>query len=120
MEHRIEIERAKRKDPKGRWIGQGIYATRWNGDLIGTWREPSCDAARWLLERFHAARDDTLVMCRDGKPALIGVVGQSSCSGRRFPDWTRTPRPRKALSRDAGHGKTGLGRYGWGMAAAGL
>jgi hypothetical protein len=73
--YRIEIEHARRFDGHKR-IGHGTYYTRFDGELIGTWRVPSCDAARWLLTNGHATRDDRLETCRsDGKVALSGSVG---------------------------------------------
>jgi hypothetical protein len=64
MEHRIEIAAVKHK-----------YAASYQGERIGEFRVPECDAARWLLANGHAARDDTLTICRNGSPAMIGGVG---------------------------------------------
>jgi hypothetical protein len=58
MEHRIEI------------------AATYRGERIGEFRGPECDAARWLLVNGLASRDDTLVSCRNGRPALTGSVGR--------------------------------------------
>ena len=55
--HRIEIEHARRY-VNGSWVGHGTYHARFDGELIGTWRVPECDAARWLLANGHATRDD--------------------------------------------------------------
>jgi hypothetical protein len=62
--HRIEIAPVKHK-----------YAATYRGERIGEFRVPECDAARWLLANGHAARDDTLTICRNGRPALSGSVG---------------------------------------------
>ena len=64
MQHRIEIAAVKHK-----------YAASYLGERIGEWRVPECDAARWLLANGKAASDDTLVSCRNGRPALTGSVG---------------------------------------------
>ena len=64
MEHRIEIAAVKHK-----------YAVSYQSERIGEFRVPECDAARWLLASGHAARDDTLTICRNGSPAMIGGLG---------------------------------------------
>ena len=64
MEHRIEIAAVKHK-----------YAVSYQGERIGEFRVPECDAARWLLANGHAARDDTLTVCCNGRAGLSGSVG---------------------------------------------
>ena len=58
MDHLIEIAAVKHK-----------HAATYRGEHIGEWRVPECDAARWLLANGHATRDDTLTVCRNGRPA---------------------------------------------------
>jgi hypothetical protein len=65
MKHFIEINR----------VTHSVYAVDYQGERIGQWRDPSCDAARWLLANGKAERSDTLIMTRGGKPAMRGGVG---------------------------------------------
>ena len=65
MEHRIDITR----------VTHGAYGVDYQGERIGQWRVPSCDAARWLIAHGKAERLDTLIMARDGVPAMRGGVG---------------------------------------------
>jgi len=74
MEHFVEIVSGRRFNGS-RWIAQGSYSTSYLGELIGEWRVPSCDAARWLLANGKANREDKLTICREGRPALSGSVG---------------------------------------------
>ena len=63
MEHEIEIILTGRK-----------YAANYRGDLIGCWRSPETEGARWLKD--HGAADaDTLITTRNGRPAMRGNVG---------------------------------------------
>ena len=64
MDHRIDITPAKLR-----------YAAVYQGEKIGEFRVPECDAARWLLAEGKAAPDDRLTTYRDGRPALSGSVG---------------------------------------------
>jgi hypothetical protein len=64
MNHRIEITLSARK-----------YAATYRGEHIGDFKSPETEAARWLLANGHAASDDTLTICRNGSPAMIGGVG---------------------------------------------
>jgi hypothetical protein len=74
MEHRIEITHAKLQRA-GEWVGHGTYSTLYNGEIIGTWRTPECDGARYLLSAGLARPDDRLTVCRGGSPCLAGSVG---------------------------------------------
>jgi hypothetical protein len=84
MEHRIEIAAVKLK-----------YAVTYRGEKIGEWRVPECDSARWLLANGKAARDDTLISCRNGRPAMTGSAGwfadqtvlENEKEGPRFVKW---------------------------------
>src|SRR5271170_1543365 len=83
MEHRIEIVAVKHK-----------YAAAYLGERMGEFRVPECDAARWLLANGKATRDDVLVSCRDGRPALTGTVGWLADhtvaeNDRSSPRWTK-------------------------------
>jgi hypothetical protein len=64
LEHRIEITAVKHK-----------YAAAYQGERIGEFRVPECDAARWLLANGRATRDDRLIVCRNGRPAMRGSIG---------------------------------------------
>jgi hypothetical protein len=70
----IEITSAGRLSGS-RWVGQDRYFATYRGELLGEFRVPECEAVRWLLANGHAAPNDTLIMCRDGRPALTGSVG---------------------------------------------
>jgi hypothetical protein len=65
VEHRIEITR----------VTHSAYAVTYQGERIGQWLLPTCDGARWLLVNGKAERSDTLIMCREGRPAMRGGVG---------------------------------------------
>jgi hypothetical protein len=65
MQHFVEITRVR----------PGAYAADYQGERIGEWRVPECDAARWLLANGKAARSDVLVTTRAGRPAMRGAVG---------------------------------------------
>ena len=62
-EHRIEITPSGRK-----------YRAAYQGEPIGEWRVPECDAARWLIAAGRAAPGDRLIVCRYGRPALAGAL----------------------------------------------
>ena len=68
---------ARRRDPStGNVTGHGRYLVSFRGKLIGTFRTPACEAARYLLDHGLATREDRLVMCREGGvPALSSSVG---------------------------------------------
>jgi hypothetical protein len=72
--HRIDILSARRMSGS-KWIAQGRYFASYLGARIGEFRVPESDFARWLLGHGHAAPDDKLVMCWNGRPALTGSVG---------------------------------------------
>ena len=74
VKHQIEITWAKRRNGD-RIVGIGSYFASYKGEVIGEWRVPECDAARWLLEHGHAKEGDTLVTTRNGRPAMSGNVG---------------------------------------------
>jgi len=59
VNHQIEITWAKRR-AGDRIIAIGSYFASYKGEVIGEWRVPECDAARWLLEHGHAKEGDTL------------------------------------------------------------
>src|SRR5271165_5744037 len=75
MNHGIEITFAKRANERGGIIGIGRHFASYRGEVIGEWRVPECDAARWLLERGHASEGDTLFTTRNGRLAMSGNVG---------------------------------------------
>ena len=54
----------------------GSYFASYNGERIAEYREPLCAGARWLLAHGHATPNDTIVMCRDGKPAMSGNIAK--------------------------------------------
>jgi hypothetical protein len=92
IEHRIEIETARRVNPKAAsdFIGQDSWFTSYAGQRIGEFREPICAAARWLLASGKAAEADTIVLCRNGRPSLSGNVGALSgatVKGIHFAKW---------------------------------
>jgi hypothetical protein len=78
---------ARRRDPStGNVTGHGRYLVSFQGEVIGTFRTPVCEAGRYLLEHRLATRADKLVMCRaenvpstgeqsEGVPVLSGSVG---------------------------------------------
>ena len=45
------------------------------GDVIGVWKNPECSAARFLLDRGLADREDMLASYLGGRHALTGRVG---------------------------------------------
>jgi hypothetical protein len=65
LQHRINITR----------VTHSAHAVDYEGERIGQWRVPSCEAARWLLAHGKAERADTLLMAHDGAPALRGGIG---------------------------------------------
>jgi hypothetical protein len=81
----IQIER-KRYDNE-HWIKpapqtgntEQQYRVFFDGDEIGSWSDPECSAARWLLENGKAARSDTLKSqrLRNGEitDSLFGKLG---------------------------------------------
>jgi hypothetical protein len=73
-EHWIEIVSARHLSGS-KWVGQGRCLATWRGEFLGEFRIPECDAARWLIENGHAAPGDTLVLCWNGRPTLVGSVG---------------------------------------------
>jgi hypothetical protein len=75
VEHQIEITSAKRLNGNCGIIGIGRYFASHKGEVIGEWRVPECDAARWLLEHGHANEGGTLVTTRNGRAAMSGNAG---------------------------------------------
>ena len=73
--HRIEISSARRRSGSGGWTGHGSSYAEYQGERIGEFRVPECDAARWLLANGKAVETDTLVTTRNGRPAMTGAVG---------------------------------------------
>jgi hypothetical protein len=83
----ITATSARRRDPvSGNVTGHGRYLVSHQGEIIGTFRTPVCEAARYLLDHGLATREDRLVMCRaenlpstgeqsEGVPVLSGSVG---------------------------------------------
>jgi hypothetical protein len=81
----IVIER--KRASKSAWIWPGPptgnneqqYRVFYEGQEIGSWACPECDAARWLIANGKAQRSDTLRTRRliDGKeiPSMRGGVG---------------------------------------------
>ena len=74
MIHNIEIRHARRQTG-GNWVGHGSYFVSYLGEPMGEMRIPTCEGARWLLANGHATEGDTIVMCREGRPALSGNIG---------------------------------------------
>jgi hypothetical protein len=111
----IRIER-KRHDEQ-HWIRPGSprgnseqqYRVWFEGEDIGSWRVPECDAARWLLEHSKAQRDDTLRTFRGQTPSLIGKVGWfadrtvSESETPRFIKWS----PMSEKARGVARGRAG-------------
>jgi hypothetical protein len=77
----IRIER-KRYDDR-HWIkpspprgnSEQQYRVFYGGEEIGSWSDPECAAARWLLAQGKAHRSDMLVTYRGRKPSLTGKIG---------------------------------------------
>jgi hypothetical protein len=65
MQHRIDITR----------VTHSAHGVTYQGEHIGQWRVPSCEAARWLLAHGKAQRSDLLIMTLDGAPAMRGGIG---------------------------------------------
>ncbi|HZZ25419.1 MAG TPA: hypothetical protein VFE60_24000 [Roseiarcus sp.] len=84
--HRIEIKHALRR-VNGARRGHGMYYVRFNGDLIGTWRVPISDAARWLCgERPRRPRrpDRDVPRRRQGRSQRLGrMVRRPHGAGER-------------------------------------
>jgi hypothetical protein len=74
VEHRIEITPARRWNGSA-WAGHGSYYAEHEGQRIGEWRVPECDAARWLKANLGAADTDILITTRGGVPAMRGSIG---------------------------------------------
>jgi hypothetical protein len=66
--HIVVVKDAKRRG-RDRIVGLDKSFTFYNGEPLGEQRTPCCTAARWLLERAHAARSDILAMVRDRDPS---------------------------------------------------
>ena len=67
------------------------YDVFYEGNKIGVWRVPSCDAARWLLEH-GAARSDRLRTYRGDMPCMSGSVGwfaDRTVNENATPRWVR-------------------------------
>ena len=69
MEHRIEITPARRWNGSS-WVGHGTYYASHEGQRIGEWRVPECDAARWLKANLGAADTDILITHRPAAKLL--------------------------------------------------
>jgi hypothetical protein len=74
MEHRIEIALARRWYGSS-WVGHGHYFANYQGERIGEWRVPECEAARWLKANRGAVDTDVLVTTRSGQPSMRGSIG---------------------------------------------
>jgi hypothetical protein len=82
VEYRIEITPARRWNGSA-WVGHGTYYAEHEGQRIGEWRVPECDAARWLKANIGAADTDILITYRPaedgstraGVPAMRGSIG---------------------------------------------
>jgi hypothetical protein len=74
VEHRIEITPARRWNGSA-WGGHGSYYAEHEGQRIGEWRVPECDAARWLKANLGAADADILITTRNGVPCMRGSIG---------------------------------------------
>jgi hypothetical protein len=74
MEYQIEITPARRWNGSS-WVGHGSYYASHEGQRIGEWRVPECDAARWLKANRGAADSDILITTRAGKPSMRGPIG---------------------------------------------
>ena len=89
MEIRIELKAT----------GRGRTAAYLAGEHLGTWSEPMCAAARLILKRGAASPSDTLIGCRDGRPAISGGVGwfaartviENAKTGPKFARWRPLP-----------------------------
>jgi hypothetical protein len=76
MHHVILIKSAKRLNEKRNWIGHGQYFVYYENELIGEFKYPMMDAARWMLEHGIAKYDDTMGMQRtQGLDDMTGTVG---------------------------------------------
>jgi hypothetical protein len=75
MEHRIDLTPARRQDDHGRWRGHGAAFASYLGKVIGEFKHPLCQSARWLLDNGRAEPSDRISTFRDGVPALSGNVG---------------------------------------------
>ena len=106
MDIEIEVE-DRRDEDKRRGIKRELkpdarlmYIVRHNGEEIGRWIDPECTAARWLVERGRASREDQLVTFRPGRvKSLTGKVGwfadhrveETETIGPRFTRWRPFP-----------------------------
>ena len=64
MNYCIEITLSARK-----------YATTYDGEHLGDFKQPETEAARWLKANRGAANSDRLVIRRGDSPAMSGGVG---------------------------------------------
>ncbi|CAJ0877724.1 hypothetical protein AMST5_02904 [freshwater sediment metagenome] len=77
--HRIDLEPAYRTDPEtGRSTGHGKAVMIYEGEVIGSSREPAFAAARWLLKRGLALPSDRLTTYRDNSPCIFTGVGRAA------------------------------------------
>jgi hypothetical protein len=73
MEIRIQIEQVKK--PDGFPVAPYKYRVLFEGQEIGSWRDPECSAARRLIELSLAKREDVLLTFRGDNPCMRGSVG---------------------------------------------
>lgn len=85
-DHKIYIQR--KRASKTAWIwpspptgnNEQQYRVFYEGQEIGSWACPECDAARWLIAQGFAQRSDRLVSFRryedrPDEPSMTGGVG---------------------------------------------
>ena len=111
MEIRVQIERARHDaehlvQPGG---SSTRYRVSFGGEEIGVWRDPESSAARYLLDKGLASREDTLQTYHGDDKRLRGRVGwladrlvrETSSEGpvhikwKPFPAETSLPRTAK-------------------------
>jgi hypothetical protein len=78
-EHRINLTTAFRVNPKtGMGAGQGKDRMFHEGGFIGESRQPTFDAARYLLTKGLALPSDRITTYRDRKACCLSTVGRAA------------------------------------------
>ena len=99
MDKRIQLEHLPRPEIGMPWKVQK-YRVIFEEEELGVWKDPECSAARRLLERGLAERDDRLRTYRGEKLCLSGSVGwyadrqvRENDQGMFFVKWKPFPLP---------------------------
>jgi hypothetical protein len=100
IERLRELNGARQPAPSSQDANTELRFRVWfEGEEIGIWRDPGHSAARWLVDRGKAKREDALRIVHNGAPALRGSVAwfadhqvrDDDKTGLRVVKWMPSP-----------------------------